>query len=88
MDKQAATRIQPSAARTTRRSTLVNYGCHNRAPFNESLMVQDGYFPADADYRVQRMVKIPDPMTKDCQFSKTELGKIDPKCNNCNWRQS
>lgn len=51
-------------------------------------MVQDGYFPADADYRVQRMVKIPDPMTKDCQFSKTELGKIDPKCDNCNWRQS
>lgn len=63
------------------------YGCHNRAPFKETLKVQDGYFPSQADYRVHKLVEIKDPMTKTCNYTLTDLGKTDSKCNGCNWRK-
>jgi hypothetical protein len=44
-------------------------------------MVQDGYIKTAP--RKDKMVEIPFTMTTECQYTKTDLGKTDPKCNNC-----
>lgn len=57
------------------------YGCYNRAPFKETIWVQDGWY--DTTVRMQpRMVQIPDPMSKECNYSKTHP---DPRCEGCRW---
>ena len=60
----------------------MKYGCHNRPDYKPTLMVQDGYYTED-HLRISKMVEIPFTMTTECQFTKTDLGKTDPKCNNC-----
>ena len=60
----------------------MTYGCFNRPSLKTQAIVQDGFF-MDGVTRTPRMVSIPDPMTKDCQFTHTELGKSDPKCTGC-----
>ena len=60
----------------------MKYGCHNRTPLKTSLIVQSGHF-MDGVTRVPRMVSIPDPMTKMCQYQLTQLGKFDNKCIGC-----
>lgn len=55
------------------------YGCHDRAPFKEY------HLPTGADNL--RKYRIPNVMTKDCQYRHTELGKADPKCDGCKWRE-
>jgi hypothetical protein len=49
----------------------MKYGCHNREHFKPF------HYPTGGDK------KIPHVMTQDCQYRKTELGKNDPKCNDC-----
>jgi hypothetical protein len=51
------------------------YGCHNRLPFRKY------HLPTGAENFKKN--RIPHVMTTECQFTKTELGKTDPKCNNC-----
>lgn len=65
----------------------MKYGCNDRKPLKQTVTVQDGYTTTKAA-RFDHMVTIPDPMTKDCQYTKTDLGQQDPKCFNCNWRQT
>ena len=60
----------------------MTYGCHNRAPLKTRVVVQDGWF-MDGVSRTPHMVSLPNPMTKDCQFTHTALGKIDKKCTGC-----
>ena len=60
----------------------MKYGCHNRPDYKPTLMVQDGHY-TDGRSRIPKMVEITFTMTTECQFTKTELGKTDPKCNNC-----
>lgn len=60
----------------------MSYGCHNRAPLRHEREVQDGW-TADGR-RVLRV--IPDPMTKDCQYTHTDLGQADPGCVGCRWK--
>lgn len=50
------------------------YGCHNRQPFGQVYFATGGLKP------------IPHVMTRECQYRKTELGKVDPKCDGCRWR--
>lgn len=60
----------------------MSYGCHNRAPFVEIVLVQYGWtYHAGSRYQVLR--DIPNAMSKDCQYSKTT---IDAGCDGCRWR--
>ena len=43
-------------------------------------MVQDGWF-LDGVTRAPRMIAIPDPMTKECQY--TKLNPKDERCEKC-----
>jgi hypothetical protein len=49
----------------------MSYGCYNRKPFH-------AYYHATGSDK-----QIPHVMTTECQYRKTELGKTDPKCNEC-----
>lgn len=79
------------------------HGCFNRAPFKESLTVQDGhkrlavksYSQAGEDggdtmrhIRVPNIVAIPFDNSRECNYTLSELGQADPKCVGCNWRRS
>lgn len=58
------------------------YACHDRPEFRTRLKVQDGHFD-DGHQRIPRMVAIPFVMAKDCQYTNTELGQKDPRCEAC-----
>lgn len=58
----------------------MKYGCHNRADYKPY------HIPTGAEN--SKKYRIPHVMTKDCQFTKTELGKVDPKCDNCIHKKS
>jgi hypothetical protein len=62
----------------------MSYGCKNRAPLKTRAMVQDGW-NYTGDTRTPRMVIIPDPMTKTCNYSlHAQYG--DKGCNGCKWK--
>ena len=61
-------------------------GCHNRAPLREEIRTQDGWNGYGSAYRIAEMRTYPVPMTKECQYTKTELGKVDAGCDGCKWR--
>ena len=69
------------------------YGCHNRKPFHPFYHAQDGYkqkklMPGFVDStRHDNVVQIPHVMTKDCQYTKTDLGKTDLKCEGCKHKE-
>ena len=54
------------------------YGCFDRAPLKSRVEVQSGW-----EQGGRRMIVIPDPLTKHCNYSLTELGKVDPLCDGC-----
>jgi len=66
-------------------TTTYRNGCHDRKPFKESVPVQDGHF-MDGVTRTPRMVSSPFRMAKACQYTLTELGKVDKGCTGCKWR--
>lgn len=72
---------EPAAAPLVR-ARRPPYGCHNRAPLLDRREVQDGWTP---DGR-RHMRTISDPMTKECQYTFTALGRVDPGCLGCKWR--
>ena len=59
----------------------MSYGCYNRKPLQRHVTVQDGWY-AGINTRTARMVTIPDPMTKDCQYQKDDR-YADPQCVGC-----
>lgn len=61
-------------------------GCHNHPPFRTVIPMQDGWY-MDGYTRTPRMVARPFVNTKPCQYSKSELGKVDRGCDGCTWRQ-
>jgi hypothetical protein len=61
---------------------MSKYGCLNRAPLRMQSVVAAGWYQ-DGYTRTPKMISIPDPMTKDCQYRLTDLGKVDPKCAAC-----
>ena len=56
------------------------YGCHNREPLADSLLVQDGWV---WKYREPKVKTVKVLMTKDCQYTLSSLGKKDAKCFRC-----
>lgn len=50
------------------------YGCHNRAPYLTEVRTTHGE-------------TFPFRMAPDCQYTATEAGRVDPKCQACSWRQ-
>ena len=64
----------------------MSHGCFNRAPLKSRVMVQDGW-DQSGDTRTPRMVIIPDPMTKTCNYTTTQLGQIDASCNGCKHKE-
>lgn len=57
-------------------------GCHNRKPLHSTVIVQAGWY-MDGHTRTPKMVSIPNPMQKSCQYTKTEVGKVDKGCVGC-----
>jgi hypothetical protein len=61
--------------------------CYNRKPLRRTVVIQDGWVyqrQPGLVTRTPRMVRVPDPMTKDCQYS---VHTVDPKCAGCKWNQ-
>ena len=63
----------------------MSYGCHNRAPFKTSTPVQNGWW-LDGVTRYPKMHAQPFRMSPECQYTHTELGRADKRCNGCRWR--
>ena len=61
------------------------YGCHNREPFVDTVVVQDGW-DYSATHRQARVKTIPFVMLKECSYTTTELGRKDAGCTACKWR--
>lgn len=71
----------------------MSYGCHNRPSLAPTAWVQVGWAKAPnvvvkGNVRLQVVMRapIPDPMTKDCQYTLSDLGRTDPGCTGCNRR--
>ena len=62
---------------------MKRYGCHNRAPYPLTVVVQER-----DDSRRQPEISYPHVMAKDCQFTLSELGRVDPRCDGCSWRKT
>jgi hypothetical protein len=58
------------------------YACHNRQPFKRTLTVQDGY----KDDGTRNMVDVPFTMSPLCDYTTSELGKVDVRCAACKHR--
>ena len=58
-------------------------GCHNHAPFLDSMKLHNGL---DAD-KNPVVVEIPFTMTRHCVYSTSNLGQIDKGCDGCSWRE-
>lgn len=66
------------------------YGCHNRAPFKQTLVVQDGYHDMRDGHgnpcRVPKYKDIAFRNSEECSYTSTDLGQADPRCVGCSWR--
>lgn len=62
------------------------YGCHNRPPLKDSAVVQSGWLRLGHHAEARRTVAVPDEMSKECQYTHTDLGQADPKCSGCKHR--
>lgn len=61
----------------------MTYGCHNRAPYKEHVVIRpelvvDGVTPSNNTFLFR--------MSRDCQYTKTDLGRADAGCHGCKWR--
>lgn len=63
----------------------MNYGCHNRREYKATVIVQDGWW-MDGQTRAAKMVSKPFAMSRDCQYTKSDLGQMDARCNGCRHR--
>lgn len=65
------------------------YRCNNWARPKPHVVVQDGWndtFGSDGDgSREPRMIRIADPMTKDCRYNADGYASKDAGCTGCKW---
>lgn len=59
----------------------LNVRCNNRAPFLDTVTVQNGW---TADGR-RHMIELPNPMTKSCQL---DIRATQPGCQGCRWQST
>jgi hypothetical protein len=64
----------------------VTYGCHNRAEYRPGYPSQDGHYMAGYE-RIDKMKWTPHRLSRECNYTLTELGQADPKCVGCKWRK-
>lgn len=62
-------------------------GCHNRKPYKDSLLVQDGW-DETGDTKVPKFRRIPFTMSRHCNYTSTIQGRADARCNGCNHREA
>lgn len=68
-----------------------HHGCYNRKEFKSDYLAQNGWTPVHSQNakavltREPVLVKVNDPMTRDCQYS-IRYG-TDPKCHGCKHNQ-
>lgn len=62
-------------------------GCHNRPAFRAAMPMQDGW-RLDGPTRTPRLVSVPFRMKRECGYTSSDLGRIDPGCLGCRWRES
>jgi hypothetical protein len=72
----------------------MTYGCYNHAPHKDTFQTvsveavpNSGMFASDGMTIAVVTREWPNVFTRDCQFRKTELGKADPGCVGCKWRE-
>lgn len=68
---------------------MTPYGCHNRAPFEDTLVVQDGRSMMRDGFGqpcpVPVFKDIPFRGRRECVYTTSDLGKVDARCNGCRW---
>lgn len=62
------------------------YGCHNRPPFKDHVEIIPDAWDDDGVTRTSRLKTIPFTMSRQCNYTHTELGQKDPRCQGCKWR--
>ena len=65
----------------------MKYGCNNRAEYVDEYWVPDGHFVDDAYNLITKANPVTTFGKPDCQYTLTELGKTDTRCNECKWRK-
>ncbi len=70
---------------TTPESTAHLYGCNNRAPYKEQMVLKR---TPEQVCLSQPGSSIPFRMARDCQYTNTKLGQDDERCNGCSWRST
>lgn len=65
---------------------LPRNGCFNRLALVPFVVAQDGWrYNVTSDHdRIPELRLINNPMSKDCQYSKTTA---DERCDGCKWKQ-
>lgn len=61
------------------------HGCHNRDPFKDSFLAQDGYVQDGGNIQqglmlVPRYVRVKFIMSRDCRY---DVRATDPRCTGC-----
>ena len=59
----------------------MSYGCHNRPPLGEPRMV-----PGINKHGRDCYELVPHAMTRECQYTHSQAGRVDPQCEGCRWR--
>lgn len=62
----------------------MTYGCFDRGEYVTESSVQDGW----NEDGTRKVIQIPFKMTRDCQYTFTELGQKDHGCVGCKWRHN
>jgi len=57
-------------------------GCHDHEPYKDSFTTVG----VDSKTGINKTFTIPNPNTKDCNYTHTELGKLDKGCIGCKWK--
>jgi len=68
----------------------MSYSCFNRPPFEDLMIVQDGWHDAVTEHgeftRTPRMKVSPFRMARDCQYQKDDKYN-DPQCVGCKHKE-
>lgn len=64
----------------------MQHGCHNRPSYKPATVVADGW-RSDGETRTAKLVSVPFRMAKDCQYTKSALGRADKACQGCKHRK-
>lgn len=70
---------------------MSQYGCHNRAPFKDHFLAQDGRDVWSSGVTGPRLIPIfvdvPFRMSPICNYTNTDLGQADARCHGCKHRK-